>query len=523
MYRCKNCQAMIGNTVRINCAECPQFDLCVTCFCAGKEVEDHKNFHKYRVMDQFTFPIFTPDWCADEEELLIEGAQTHGLGNWGDIAAYVGSRTKEECERHYLDVYLNAKNFIPSMEKKFENVDERDMRERKRRRMESIQQLPPIKAKTHAKSLPANHEIQGYMPKRKEFETEIDNDAEQLIKELEFDNDMPKGEVELKLSMLKIYNKKLDRRTEKKRLIFEHGLVDFKKKALPFEKNEKKSVTSAATVASTVAAVSTSLMTVTAIGDKVLQDKERQFHSKLKVFAKLMNKSDHEKFVDGMLNEFRIRDEILKLQEWRRHGITTIKEGEKYQLNKLQEQEATRDPPTRIIIGASSDRLAAQYAARIPPVRIDKHHANNSNNNINPNNLRQMRKQSSPIDLDNAEGVHMLTSAERTLCSHLRIFPKPYMVIKEIILKEYARRDFRLKRREARELIKIDVNKTSRIYDFFVEMGWIHSQTKMPKMPLVRNTSAVNRNGAIAVPSGNTGGSVTTNGFVVGGSGGDLA
>ncbi|CAG8540358.1 13540_t:CDS:10 [Ambispora leptoticha] len=496
MYRCKNCQAMIGNTVRINCAECPQFDLCVTCFCAGKEVEDHKNFHKYRVMDQFTFPIFTPDWCADEEELLIEGAQTHGLGNWGDIAAYVGSRTREECERHYLDVYLSAKNFIPSMEKKFENVDERDMRERKRRRMESIQQLPPIKSKTHAKplqSLPANHEIQGYMPKRKEFETEIDNDAEQLIKELEFDNEMPAAEVELKLSMLKIYNKKLDRRTEKKRLIFEHGLVDLKKKEKAFEKNEKKSVTSSAIAASTSSTTGAAIL-----GDKILQDKERKFHSKLKVFAKLMNKTDHETFVEGMLREFRIREEISKLQEWRRHGITTIKEGEKYQANKLQEQEATRDPPTRIIIGASSDRLAAQYAARIPPVRIDK---------------------ILPIDLDNAEGVHMLTPAERTLCSHLRIFPKPYMVIKEIILKEYARRDFRLKRREARELIKIDVNKTSRIYDFFVEMGWIHSQTKMP---LVRNTSAVNRNGAIAVPSGNTGGSVTTNGFVVGGSGMDL-
>jgi len=78
-----------------------------------------------------------------------------------------------------------------------------------------------------------------------------------------------------------------------------------------------------------------------------------------------------------------------------------------------------------------------------------------------------------PIDLDNAECVHMLSSSEKTLCSHLRIYPKPYLVIKETILKEYARRGFNLKRREARELIKIDVNKTSRIYDFFIEMGWI--------------------------------------------------
>jgi transcriptional adapter 2-alpha len=66
----------------------------------------------------------------------------------------------------------------------------------------------------------------------------------------------------------------------------------------------------------------------------------------------------------------------------------------------------------------------------------------------------------------------LLSAEEQDLCSTLRILPKPYLVIKETILNEYTRRGS-LRRRQARELIKIDVNKTSRIYDFFLSMGWI--------------------------------------------------
>ena len=34
--------------------------------------------------------------------------------------------------------------------------------------------------------MPANHEIHGYMPMRREFEHETDNDAESIIKDIEF-------------------------------------------------------------------------------------------------------------------------------------------------------------------------------------------------------------------------------------------------------------------------------------------------------------------------------------------------
>jgi transcriptional adapter 2-alpha len=78
-----------------------------------------------------------------------------------------------------------------------------------------------------------------------------------------------------------------------------------------------------------------------------------------------------------------------------------------------------------------------------------------------------------PLNLANSPSLHLLTPAEQTLCSQLRILPKPYLVIKETLVREYARRGGKLRRREARDLVKIDVNKTSRIWDFLVQAGFL--------------------------------------------------
>jgi transcriptional adapter 2-alpha len=78
-----------------------------------------------------------------------------------------------------------------------------------------------------------------------------------------------------------------------------------------------------------------------------------------------------------------------------------------------------------------------------------------------------------PLNLANSPSLHLLTPAEQTLCSQLRILPKPYLAIKETLVREYARRGGKLRRREARDLVKIDVNKTSRVWDFLVQAGFL--------------------------------------------------
>lgn len=79
--------------------------------------------------------------------------------------------------------------------------------------------------------------------------------------------------------------------------------------------------------------------------------------------------------------------------------------------------------------------------------------------------------------------MHLLTPAEQTLCSQLRILPKPYLVIKETLVREYARRGGKLRRREARDLVKVDVNKTSRVWDFLVQAGFLQIGTEPQLVP----------------------------------------
>lgn len=140
-------------------------------------------------------------------------------------------------------------------------------------------------------SAPTNHEIAGFMPGRLEFETEVDNEAEEFVKDLEFglvmeyggadqpEGDPPaqimaaekeeranedaenadgdgdvkmsdtKGETKseeedappeplqeetpsslaLKLCLLEMYNEKVNRRLETKAVVFDRGLLEFKK------------------------------------------------------------------------------------------------------------------------------------------------------------------------------------------------------------------------------------------------------------------------------------------------------
>jgi len=140
--------------VRIKCAVCPDFDLCLLCFSAGVEararrrrrslaragrrrsplcrrrpppcarslqgarraasrlwahrrppsktksnttknnrraaqaqVTPHRAHHAFRVIDFLSFPVYEPDWGADEESLLLEALDVYGPGACG-LAAF---------------------------------------------------------------------------------------------------------------------------------------------------------------------------------------------------------------------------------------------------------------------------------------------------------------------------------------------------------------------------------------------------------------------------------------------------
>ena len=76
LYHCNYCQKDITGVVRIKCAVCPDFDLCLDCFSVGVEISPHQSDHAYRVMDCLSFPLFHPDWgvrhfCLPTELLFM--------------------------------------------------------------------------------------------------------------------------------------------------------------------------------------------------------------------------------------------------------------------------------------------------------------------------------------------------------------------------------------------------------------------------------------------------------------------
>lgn len=412
----------------------------------------HKNSHPYRIVTRHRFPIFTSDWSADEELLLIDGLLQFGMGNWKDAAEHVGTRSKEECERHYNQVYVDSESWpLPNMDQEFEN------------KFAQISDDRPGKQPTSLKnkllsSQPSNHEIVGYMPGRLEFETEHENEAEQVIKDMVINDDDTREEVELKQVVLRIYNGKLDRRIARKQFIFDRGLLEYRKNQAIEKKRAKE---------------------------------ERDLLNKVKVFARMQTHEDFEEFTAGLLNENALRQRIAQLQDWRRNGITTLNDGAQYEVEKSQRlsRRATtlRDSAHLLdrlqkIVNARAQRERGKSTIPPPPQSIPQHtpvangytHNNSSSSDqtLQHNMYPFGRKPPNPLNLDGVEGVDMLSASEKDLCSRLRMYPRPYLIIKETLLSEYARTGI-LKRRRARELIKIDVNKTGKLYDFFVENGWI--------------------------------------------------
>lgn len=133
---------------------------------------------------------------------MITGIQTYGIGNWKKIAEHIGTRTKEEVAAHYNKVYVESPNWplpvssyntliwvtltIPQRMDLHFDVDPEEFQERKRRRITAMNETHRPLPGPAPTSAPSVHEIAGFMPGRLEFEQEIDNEAENLVKDLEF-------------------------------------------------------------------------------------------------------------------------------------------------------------------------------------------------------------------------------------------------------------------------------------------------------------------------------------------------
>jgi transcriptional adapter 2-alpha len=478
--------------VRIRCASdiCTDCDLCVPCFKDGAKSNNHDPAtHEFFVIEQHSIPIFDKDWGADEEACLLEGAEVYGLGSWADIADHIGGyRNKDEVRDHYNKTYIESQNFPlpanadPGDKRLSEEIPRDVFQARKKRRIEERREeaksAPPATPKQKpTASVPACHEVQGYMPGRLEFETEYANEAEEAVQHMQFDpgdglnprTGEVEPEIEFKMVVMDIYNSRLTARADRKKVIFEHNLLDYKK-AVALDKKKTKD--------------------------------EIALANKAKPFARMMNHADFEAFTSSLEYEHNLRQAVAQLQDWRRMRIGDLKMGEKYEQEK--QARAARPPPTGafdrqagIRPEKKADKDANQKAAMTleltapelperlkpaPPLSLSTlptnavtngPHAKGPLTNGTTNTtvlppVQQEKKTryavtplsgTAPLRLssgnENSADLHLLTKEEVELCSVIRVQPKPYLVMKEAVLHEAMKNGGTLKRKFVKELLKV--------------------------------------------------------------------
>ena len=379
----------------------------------------HVPSHAYRVIEHVRQPLFDAKWGADEELLLLEAIEMFGFGNWSDIAEHVSTKTKTECEQHYNATYLNASTApLPDLATAITHL-EQPQQQHGIKQEDSTTQSAAVKAESDTSAtassasslsaavdprdtkpssssptgsgsvsgnassskpgkplptpLPSKPKpksglghLVGYIPNRGDFDQEYENDAELLLADMEFKEEDTKWEKELKLKVIDIYNvshtthtthtcsthtstsmrpsthlpptvllftvqSKLDARLERKKFILERGLL---------ERKEKKR-----------------------------GKEEREIWNNMRVFARFHSAEEHEQFVQGLVNEARLRRRIERLQQWRMNGVKTLKDGERYEDEKKRREDRRKQQTAggaaigSVVFGSSSSSSSKKRAA----------------------------------------------------------------------------------------------------------------------------------------------------------------
>jgi transcriptional adapter 2-alpha len=200
-------------------------------------------------------------------------------------------------------------------------------------------------------------------------------------------------------------------------------------------------------------------------------------------------------FVYPFTVESQLKEKIERLQEYRRNGIRTFTQAQQYERDKAQKYNTKPSIPALPPPPPIPLYIPLYPSASDTPIKTEPssgsliseglfQESNESLSTLGSNSLGSEshlkpigRKPANPLNITDCEGIHLLNDREQSLCSTLRLLPKSYLAIKDTMLGEYVKAGS-LRRQKARDLIKIDVNKTSKIYNFFLEMGWIHSHPR---------------------------------------------
>ncbi|XP_011085400.1 transcriptional adapter ADA2 isoform X1 [Sesamum indicum] len=286
-------------------------------------------------------------------------------------------------------------------------------------------------------------ELSGYNSKRQEFEIEYDNDAEQLLADMEFKETDTDAERELKLRVLHIYSKRLDERKRRKDFILERNLLY----PDPFEKD--------------------------------LTSEEKELCNRYRVFMRFHSKEEHDELLRSIVEEQRILKRIQDLQEARAAGCRTSAEAERYIEQKMKREI---EENARRVKESSQAGPSGKYLQRMNHHKGEQDSSPRGGNN-SPSVLDPGGKDSStntrglngsdPLDnwdVSGFLGADMLSEAEKQLCGEMRILPTHYLNMLQTMSIGILNGNV-TKKSDAHGLFNVDPVKVDKVYDMLIRKG----------------------------------------------------
>uniref|UniRef100_A0A8D0CT86 Transcriptional adapter n=1 Tax=Sander lucioperca TaxID=283035 RepID=A0A8D0CT86_SANLU len=428
---CRGCSSYLTEPY-IKCAECgpSPFLLCLQCFTRGFEYKKHESDHKYEIMTS-DFPVLEPGWTAQEEMALLEAVMDCGFGNWQDVAYQMRTKTKEECESHYMKNFINNPLFSSTLLSLRKTKDSRFAEG-------AIPFKPTDDPPRPTFDSVLSRDMAGYMPARADFMEEFDNYAEWDLKDIDFVDDDSDILRALKLSVVDIYHSRLKERQRRKNIYV--GGFFFHISVLYFFVSSTHSLL-----------CSLSLPVLERCYPKEVQE----LYDVMRRFARVVGPIEHDKFIGSHALEFDLRREIRRLQEYRKAGIKSFCSAKVYErVKRMREEERRKRTMLCDVLQYIQDgRACQQWLSK--QARVIEGLVN-----------------APPLNLTGLPGTEKLNEREKELCQVVRLVPGAYLEYKQALLNE-CRRQGGLRLAQARALIKIDVNKTRKIYDFLIKEGYI--------------------------------------------------
>mmetsp|Transcript_18814 Transcript_18814/g.31343 ORF Transcript_18814/g.31343 Transcript_18814/m.31343 type:complete len:620 (-) Transcript_18814:1241-3100(-) len=243
-------------------------------------------------------------------------------------------------------------------------------------------------------------DLAGFMPIRKDFDIEHDNEAEHLLTDLEFlSSDYP-SETAMKLSVARAYNHRLHERNLRKSFAIERGLVDIKKQQMADRRRSK-------------------------------EDKAMLAH--LKVFSRFQTEEQAALLSDGVAVVRRLKKQIEAFKQYRQMGIRTLEQARAFEVDRKKREHQVKASRSKQMAAGIRD---ASYSFSTAQSELVSCLASSSSSS---SSAAEQDVQRARALVKEAPHSSLLSEAELDLCARTGLLPLHYVAVQEALVRESFR------------------------------------------------------------------------------------